>query len=250
MTVEIINLTSENIAHEGIVCVRGKENQAGIDLKIEWLKQRFSEGFVFKILKVNHRAQGLIEYGPIEKGWRAVEGKNYLLIHCFWVIGSAKGKGYGSRLLAACLEDAKIFDGVAIVTSAKPFLPDKKFFLKKGFKLVDTAPPYFELLIKQNNLSGAIPKFKADFAKKSLPYGEGITFLYSDQCPYIAKYIHEMRSVAEKHRFPVKLISLNTCDEAQHVPCAYGTFNVIYQGKLLTHEIMSAIKFEKLLAKI
>jgi hypothetical protein len=44
-------------------------------------------------------------------------------------------------------------DGIAVVSSTKikPFLTDKKFYLKQGFEVVDSAPPYFELLVLKFN---------------------------------------------------------------------------------------------------
>ena len=34
-----------------------------------------------------------------EYTWRVVHAPGYMVIHCMWVVGSGKGKGYGSRLL-------------------------------------------------------------------------------------------------------------------------------------------------------
>ena len=241
----IINLTSENIDQEHICCaIVDKKNQEGVRLKKDWMKARFEEGLKFK--KLDARGKVFIEYIPAEYAWRPIHAPGYLFIHCLWVSGKFKGQGYAKELLNQCLEDAKNYNGVAVVTSKKPFLTDKKFFLKQGFEVCDTAPPYFELLVKKNKEVPS-PTFTPIAKTLTTSYNEGIQIFYSDQCPFLAFYIKEMAAIAEELGISVQSMKLNTASEAQQMTTAYGTFNVFYNGEFLTHMPMSKNGFEKAL---
>ncbi|MFC2055853.1 GNAT family N-acetyltransferase, partial [Chloroflexota bacterium] len=103
-----------------------------------------------KIVYENGRSVGFIEYIPGESAWRAVNAEDYLVIHCIWVVGRGKKKGYGSRLLNECLKDARRSNkrGVSMVTSSGNWLADKKLLVNNGFEVVAHAPPSFDLLVK------------------------------------------------------------------------------------------------------
>lgn len=77
-----INLNKENISDEHICCAfSDKKCKEGYELKKEWLKKEFENGYVFH--RLDARAKVFIEYGPVEKGWAPVDAPNYLLINCF-----------------------------------------------------------------------------------------------------------------------------------------------------------------------
>ena len=89
---EYINLTLENIDNEHICCAIGdKKHQTGVEAKKEWLKDKLSNGHVFR--KLNARGKTFIEYEPLSSAWVPVNGANYLYIYCLWVAGSFKGQG-------------------------------------------------------------------------------------------------------------------------------------------------------------
>ena len=83
--------------------------------------------------------RGFIEYIPGEFAWRAVDAKGYMFIHCLWVVGKSKGKGFGEILLNECIEDAKKqkMNGVAVLVSDDNWMANKKIFLKNGFEIVE-----------------------------------------------------------------------------------------------------------------
>ena len=86
---ELITVTSENIAKEHICCAIANDNDCQVQAKKSWLQDRFAEGLVF--LKGNIRGKCFIEYLPAEKAWVPVNAPNYLMINCFWVSGKYKG---------------------------------------------------------------------------------------------------------------------------------------------------------------
>ncbi|MEI3459820.1 MAG: GNAT family N-acetyltransferase, partial [Bacteroides cellulosilyticus] len=89
---------------------------------------------------------------------------------CLWVSGSYKGKGYGKELLQSCIDDAKAQgkSGICLLSSKKkkPFLSEKKFMLKYGFKVVDTINDEYELLAL--SFDGTQPQFTSNVRKQSI----------------------------------------------------------------------------------
>ena len=117
--VEIVTLDAQNFDQFSHFCGRSAKYAEAYDNKSAWLQARFAEGMRYKLFRANERTVGFVEYIPGEYAWRGVAAQGYLFIHCFWVLGKNKGKGYGSRLLKACLKDAQQsgLAGVAVMTS-------------------------------------------------------------------------------------------------------------------------------------
>ena len=182
--VEIIDTTADNIGDYPPKCFLNPKNE-GYLKKLEWLRDRFSEGLKIKqlYLEKERKCIGFIEYVPGEYAWRAVDAKGYMLIHCIWISpNKCKEKGYGSLLVKECLKDAKKEGkyGVASVTSEGPFMAGKALFLKNEYESVAKAKPSFELMIKTSK-KGPLPKSE-DWEKQLSKY-EGLNIIYYNQCP-------------------------------------------------------------------
>lgn len=79
MDAEFIDLTPENIEDEHLCCIiRTKKGHPGIEAKRAWLKERLSEGHVFR--KLNVKGCAFIEYAPLEAAWVTVVGDNFYYI--------------------------------------------------------------------------------------------------------------------------------------------------------------------------
>ncbi len=253
--IKIVNTNAGNILEYG-VCGYKNIKRAGYPEKIEWLKRRFPEGMKIKTLySDNDGTQGMIEYIPGEYCWRPVEASGYMFIHCIFVgfKRAYKGKGYGSLLVDECLKDAKKENlyGVAVVTRKGSFMVGKELFVKNGFEIVDTAPPDFELLVKKFNKDTPTPKFKGDWQKRLNQYGKGLTIIRADQCPYTVKNVKEISDTAEKeYGIKPKIVELKNCEEAQNSPCAFGTFCIIYNGKVIADHPISNKRFINIMNKV
>ncbi len=253
--IEIIDTDNDNILKYGI-CGYKNIKRAGFPEKIGWIKERLAEGLKIKTL---HSAaggtQGMIEYIPGEYCWRPVEAQGYTFIHCIFsgFKRDYKNKGYGSQLLNECLKDAKKEKsyGVAVVTRKGSFMVDSRFFLNHGFEVVDTAPPDFSLLVKKFKKSSPTPKFKSNWENRLGQYNNGLTIIRADQCPYSVKNVNEICKTAE-NEFKIKpnVISLKDCKEAQNSPCAFGTFCVILNGKIVAWHPISNGRFKNIMNKI
>ena len=90
METKYITLTKENIATKHICCAfSDKKCKESYELKKEWLRKEFDNGYVFR--RLDERAKVFIEYVPAEKAWVPVDAPAYLMINCFWVSGQYKG---------------------------------------------------------------------------------------------------------------------------------------------------------------
>jgi GNAT superfamily N-acetyltransferase len=251
--IEIIDTNTADIC-EYPFCGYKDIKREGYKRKTDWLKKRFAEGLKFKILySANDGSVGFIEYIPGKYTWRAVEASGYMVIHCIAIMSRKyKGRGYGSLLLEQSLQNAKKgnMHGVAVVTSKGTWMAGKELFLKNGFELVDQAPTDFELLVKKFKKNASLPKFKGDWEKRLNQYSSGLTIIRSDQCPYIAKSVREIRETAQKeYGIKPNIIELNNCTEAQNAPTAYGIFSLIYNGKLLVDHPISNKRFTNIMNK-
>ena len=94
----IIDVNANNVEAMGFFCYMSKRTEAGFQRKMNWIQKRFAEGMKLKMLELPDR--GFIEYIPGEYCWRAVDVKGYMFIHCLWVVGKSRGKGYAKALLA------------------------------------------------------------------------------------------------------------------------------------------------------
>lgn len=254
MVSKIITIDKNNINQEHICCAIGndKTNQNRALTKKNWMKERFKDGLVFK--RLDDRGKIFIEYMPIEKAWKPIIGKNYMVINCLWVSGKFKGKGISTELLKECINDTKKqkMDGIAVISSTKikPFLTDKKFYEHNGFKTVDSAKPYFELLVLKFNKNADNPKFLENVKEGICNNKKGFTFIYSNQCPFMEEYVNLLSNICKNKKIPCEIIHLKNYKEAQTKGSPFGTLGIYYNGEFKTHELMSENKFEKFINEV
>ncbi len=253
--IKIIDTHADNILEYG-VCGYKNIKRPGYPEKIQWLKDRFSEGLKIKTLfSDKDGTQGMIEYIPGKYCWRPVKASGYMFIHCIFLgfKRDYKGKGYGSLLVDECLKETKDENmyGVAVVTRKGSFMAGKELFLKKGFEVVDNAPPDFELLVKKFNKNAPTPRFRGDWEKRCGQYSKGLTIIRAAQCPYTVKNVNEIIETAEKeYGLKPDLIELKNYKEAQNSPCAFGTFCILYNGKVIAEHPISNKRFANIMNKI
>ncbi|WGM89978.1 MAG: YoaP domain-containing protein [Candidatus Bathyarchaeum tardum] len=254
MGVKLIDITLDNVCEYGVCGYKNIKNK-GLQRKVEWLKARFSEGLKIKsMLTESDGTQGLIEYIPGEYCWRPVQAKGYMFIHCIFsgFKKMYKGQGYGSLLIDECIKDAKQqrMTGVAVVTRKSGWMADNRIFFKKGFKVVDSAAPDYNLLAKKFNADAPDPKFNGTWEQNLNRYSEGLTIIWSGQCPYPSKYVEELAETAEKefNIFP-NVVELKTCKDAQNSPCPFGVFCVTYNGKVVAGTPISKRRLSNILKK-
>jgi len=162
---KIIEVNNTNVGDYDLFCQKTKKNMEGYQNKLKWIKERYKEGLKLKLLLINeggkkgYTSRGFIEYIPGEYAWRGICADGYMVIHCLWVIGKHKKKGYCSKLLEHCINDAKNMNGVAVVTTERTHLVGSRLFQKKGFEKCDTFSHDFDLYVKRFSETAPPPKF-------------------------------------------------------------------------------------------
>lgn len=254
--ISVIDLTPENIADYGVCGYKDLKKHVELRRKIEWFGRYYPLGLRIKaMISKSGGYQGMIEYIPGRYAHRPVSAGGYMFIHCIFVgfKNEFKGKGHASRLIDACIGDAKKagMKGVAVVTRKGPFMAKKDIFVRKGFVPVDSAGPDFELLALKFDPSAADPKFRTEIEKNRAKYPEGLVIFRSAQCPYSEKNVAAiMESAEKKYGLKPRLIEMEDAESVQDSPCPFGTFCIMYNGEVISHHPISNGRFENIMGKL
>ena len=128
----------------------------------------------------------------------------------------------------------------------KPFLSEGAYLKYKGFKVADTAEPFFELLyLPFDEENENIPRFKKCVKNPQISE-TGYVLYYTHQCPFTAKYVPLIEQSAKEHGIPFKSILIDNKEAARNMPVAATTYALFYDGKFVTNEILSEKKFLKM----
>ena len=253
--IKIIDLTPENIADYGVCGYKDVKKHLELRKKIEWFKEYYPKGLRIKaILSKKGGYQGMLEYIPGKYAHRPVDADGYMFIHCIFVgfKKEFKGKGHASLLIDECINDAikKNMLGVVVVTRKGPFMANKDIFLKKGFQVVDSFKPDFDLLVKKFDEESKNPEFKSNIMDNLKKYSKGLYILRSPQCPYTEKNVKAiLKSAKNKFNLKPNLVDLQDLNTVQDTPCAFGTFCIIYNGEIISHHPISNTRFENIMKK-
>jgi len=250
-----IKLNQSNIDSEHICCaISDKKCAESYELKKQWLKNEFDNGYVF--LRLDERAKVFIEYGPAEKAWVPVTAPNYMMIGCFWVSGKYKGKGHGKALLQQVLDEAKKQgkDGLVTVVGTKKFhfMSDTKWLLKQGFEICKNIPSGFSLISLNFNKGSNKPVFNDSVKSGECPDKKGYVIYYSNRCPYSEYHVKEsLAEIAKKRKLQLKTIKLESTKQAQSAPTPATIFSLFYNGKFVTTDISVCMdkRFDKIVGK-
>ena len=243
----IIDVTAENAEKEGLFCMKNPSNP-GFRAKLGWLGQRIEEGLRLKVLKDGEERAGFIEYLPAEKAWRPVHAPGYMFIHCLWVYPKKfHGRGYAARLVRECIEDARAsgMEGVAVTVSEGSWMAGPSVFEKNGF-LVTEEKDRFQLMANRFGES-ELPAFR-EWEKEAEKY-PGLHLVLAHQCPLFLRSVEEMIKTAEMFGRKLEINVLETAAEAQRAPSGYGTYTLIYKGRVLADHYVSHTHFRNILTR-
>ncbi len=248
---EILTINNEKALNDyGLGCLKSQKH-VGYKPKCDWLMKNFSNGMTIKLIHGEKKAINFIEYVPIENSWRGVNGKGFYFIHCMWVYPKTKNnKGNGSKLIQEVIREAKQKNqkGVCVITSSGTFMVDKSIFLKNGFKIIEENGKYSLLCYTFEDIEeNELPHFTS-FQKELRKYKDkGLIMFYSDQCPTYAKCVQDLSKAADENQIDMKIIELKTSGQARNSVSLYGTFAVIYKGKILADHYISKTRFLNIL---
>lgn len=246
METKYITLTKENIDAEHICCAfSDKKCSEGYELKKAWLKKEFDNGYVFR--RLDARAKVFMEYVPAEKAWIPVDAPGYLMINCFWVSGQYKGNGHAKALLKSAIDDAVAQgkSGLVTVVGTKKFhfMSDTKWLLRQGFETIETLPNGFSLLVLKIDAAAQNPSFKECVKSGECEEKEGLVVYYTNRCPFTDYYVNgSLWLLAQENNIPLKIIKLETMEQAQASPSPATIFSVFYNGKFVTTDMSICVK--------
>ncbi|NCA77425.1 MAG: GNAT family N-acetyltransferase [Alphaproteobacteria bacterium] len=247
----VSTITESNLhLHPQVICFINPKHPA-YHLKIDWLKERFREGMVIKLLYLEDkkRPAGFIEYVPGDQCWRGVHAPGYLFIHCIWISASKdKKRGYGSMLVKDCISEAEKggLNGVAAMVSESSFMADRTLFMKNGFRIAMSDKPY-DLVVRTFRENVQDPVF-TDWRSQLSKY-QGLHILWSKQCPWVARFVEEIRDKLIVLYPGVTFTEMKTPAEAQQAPSPYAVFNLVYNGRLLADHYISETRLMNILKK-
>ncbi len=246
-----MELTEQNISSEHICCAfSDKKCRDSYEEKKRWLTREFAHGY--KFLRLNERAKVFMEYGPAENAWLPIRAENCLNINCFWVSGKYKGTGLGKELLDRVVADARAMGRAGLVTVAGKkkfhFMSDGKWLRNQGFSVVDETESGFLLLAR--SLDGRSPEahFLPGAKKGTCPVTEGLTVYFSNRCPYAEYHVREsLTETAAKRNLPLRIVKLETVEQAQESPTPATIFSLFYRGVFLTTDLSVCLdsRFER-----
>jgi len=252
--VKIIDVTTENLI-ENSYCGYKNQKQEGYQSKVNWIADSLTHGLRHKLLiNENNDAVGGIEYLPGEDAWRSVKAKDFLFIHCIYILKKdIKSQGYGKKLLDECLKDANVngYNGVAALVRKGTWMAGKELFLSHGFEEIDAAKPDYTLVAKIIKESSAKPSIVDNKENLLKNYNKGLFIFTSGQCPYLGKAVPEIIGEAKKE-FGIKatLIEMKSIKDVRENPVIYGTFGIVYNGEIIGDHPMSKAKFRNNLRKV
>lgn len=255
MATNYITLTSDTIDTEHICCAfSDKKCKEGYAHKKAWLKKEFANGYVFR--RLDERAKVFLEYVPAEKAWIPVDAPGYLMLNCFWVSGQYKGRGHAKALLQSVIGDAREQGKHGLVTVAGtkklPFMSDTKWLLRQGFETIEQLPAGFSLLALKLNAAAPDPAFKPSLKNGGCADTDGLVVYYTDRCPYPDYYVRNLLvPLAETKGIPLKIIKLETMQEAQAAPTPATIFTLFYNGQFITTDLSVCMetRFDKLVRR-
>ncbi|BDD07791.1 GNAT family acetyltransferase [Fulvitalea axinellae] len=252
---KLIDLNSQNLRDEHICCaISDKKCVEGYEAKKDWLEKEFANGYTFR--RIDARAKVFTEFGPAENAWVPVEAPGYLLINCFWVSGRYKKQGYGKKLLASVMDDARNQGkhGVVTVVGKKKyhFMGDGKWFLRQGFEISDETPDGFLLLAKKLDTNNPSPTFSESVKQGGCPEANGLVAYYSNRCPFTEYHVRKsLEETAQNRNLPLKIIKLETAEQARQCSSPATIFSLFLDGKFVTTDVSVCMdsRFDRILEK-
>jgi GNAT superfamily N-acetyltransferase len=243
----LITVTADNVEKTGFFCKMSARKEAGYQRKLAWLKARFDEGLQMRLLGEGER--GFIEFIPGDHAWRAIRrAGDYLVIHCLWVVGRSKGKGFSRYLIEEALAAAEAggFKGVAAVTSRNNWLIDPGILTHHGFESVAEAAPGFDIMVRKLDRAAPDPAFCGGWQKKLPGGGKGFTVFRTDQCPYLDNAVNIVATYAGQNGIAFREVELTSARDVRRLsPTPYGVYAIVKDGDLLAYHYLSQKELAK-----
>jgi hypothetical protein len=131
------------------------------------------------------------------------------------------------------------------------FMSDAKWLLRQGFVICEELSSGFSLLVKKLNQNAPNPVFNESVRSGECPDKEGLTVYFSNRCPFSENCVTtSLQETANKRNIPLKIIKLETMEQAQSAPTPATIFSLFYQGRFITTDISVCMdnRFDKIIS--
>lgn len=104
--------------------------------RIRYLEKAIPKGFHKKLLIVDEKVVGTLEYAPSEVSYYPITGNNVVVMNCIWILRKAKGHDFGRLLVRDMINSEKDSSGFATIALENHWSPwFRKWQMEKlGFK--------------------------------------------------------------------------------------------------------------------
>lgn len=96
------------------------------------------------------------------------------------------------------------------------------------------------------------PSFKESAKSGECPDKEGLVAYYSNRCPFSEYHVQvSLKETAEKRNLPLKVIKLESMEQAQTAPSPATIFSLFYKGKFVTTDVSVCMdsRYDKIMEK-
>ncbi len=209
------------------------------DHKARWYRAMKERGLRVKLaLDDDHRAIGMIQYGPIELS--PALGTDLHMILCIWVhgyddgVGDHQGHGIGTALLEAAEADAKESGakGMAAWGMAMPVWMKASWFKKHGYEKAERQG-VSELVWKPFAANAEPPRWIPE--GETPPTGDGkvnITAFLNGWCPAANMVYERAKRAAAEFGDDVDFTTVDTSEQATRISVGHSD-GVFVDGKPL-----------------
>jgi len=124
--------------------------------------------------------------------------------------------------------------------------------LGKGFDVIESISSGFSLIAMDFNNTAKRPYFQNSVKSGECPDKKGLVAYFSNRCPYSEYHVKEsLGETANKRHLPLKVIKLETMEEAQSAPTPATIFSLFLDGKFVTTDISICMdsRFDRIIGK-
>ncbi|MFO7743653.1 MAG: GNAT family N-acetyltransferase [Anaerolineae bacterium] len=196
--------------------------QEGRRMRADYLRKMLLQGARAQIAYQDGKPAGFIEYYPIQVTNLELDGRDIMAVWCINVREEARGRGIGSRLIEACLDDARQLGrkGVA-VTCWDPFWMPRAIFERHGFADAGAAGRNGRILLKAFRPVAAPCWIEREPAFRPVQGKLVVDLYYTVRCPIHWRNAQLVKEIAAEFEPLVEIREYSTDERA--AMWRYGT---------------------------
>ncbi len=94
------------------------------------------------------------------------------------------------------------------------------------------------------------PHFIVERERLIKHYRKSLTILAADQCPYVSQSVEKIAEASRTLGLEPNVVRIGTAQASRALPTPYGTFSIVYDGKLIAERPVSGARFRNIMSKL